>query len=87
MERYIQTNSRLNWQALVRQAVKNRKSLGLTQKQLAVLADVSLPTLNSFEQGKTSLTLENSFKILRMVGLLEEEWPIKNLRGNSEPRG
>ncbi len=72
MERFIQTNPRLNWQALVRQAVNRRKTLKLTQKQLAVLADVSLPTLNSFEQGKTSLTLENSFKILRMVGLLEE---------------
>ncbi|MCH9844495.1 MAG: helix-turn-helix domain-containing protein [Alphaproteobacteria bacterium] len=78
MERYIQTNPRLNWQALVREAVNRRKTLGLTQKQLAVLADVSLPTLIRFEQGKSSITLENSFKILRMLGLLEEEWPLKN---------
>ena len=72
MERYIQTNPRLNWQKIVTEAVNRRKTLKLTQKQLAVLADVSLPTLNSFEQGKSSITLENSFKILRMVGLLEE---------------
>lgn len=66
MERDIQ----LNWQALVAEAVKRRKEQRLTQKQLAILVGLSYPTVNSFEQGKTTLTLESAFKILSSVGLL-----------------
>ncbi len=65
MERNIQ----LNWTELVEEAVRRRKQQKLTQKQLAVLAGVSGPTVNSFEQGKTSVTLESCLKILRCVGL------------------
>ena len=65
MERSI----RLDWQSLVEEAVKRRKEQKLTQKQLAVLAGVSSPTLNSFEQGRTSITLETALKILRCLGL------------------
>lgn len=36
---------------------------------MAILAGVSKPTLNSFEQGKTNITLENALKILKMLGL------------------
>ncbi len=31
--------------------------------------ELSKPTLNEFEQGKTSITLENALKILKMLGL------------------
>ena len=65
MERHI----RLNWSALVEEAIKRRKEQKLTQEQLAVLAGVSKPTLNSFEQGKTTIKLESAIKILRMLGL------------------
>jgi transcriptional regulator with XRE-family HTH domain len=41
----------------------------LTQQQLAILAGVSKPTLNNFEQGGTNITVENAVKILRMLGL------------------
>lgn len=65
MERYV----RLNWQDVVKQAIKRRKEERLTQDQLAVLAGVSKPTLNSFEQGHTTLKLESAMKILRVLGL------------------
>ena len=65
----MERNIRLNWQDLVDEAIKRRKSQRLTQEQLAMLADVSKPTLNNFEQGKTNITLENAMKILRSLGL------------------
>ncbi len=65
MDRHI----RLNWSALVEEAIKRRKEQKLTQEQLAVLSGVSKPTLNSFEQGKTTIKLDSAIKILRMLGL------------------
>ena len=41
----------------------------MTQEQLAILVGVSKPTLNRFEQGKTTLSVENALKILAMLGL------------------
>lgn len=67
MERIL----RLNWQLLVEEAVRRRKEQRLTQAKLAVLAGVSKPTLNRFEQGKRNITVDNAFKILHMLGLLE----------------
>ena len=65
MERNIQ----LNWQSFVQEAVKRRKEQKLTQEQLAILAGVSKPTLNGFEQGKTTIRLDSAFKILKVLGL------------------
>lgn len=60
---------RLNWNVLVKEAVKRRKESCLTQEQLALLSGVSKPTLNSFEQGKTNIKLESALKILSSLGL------------------
>ena len=68
----MERNIRLNWPELVNEAIKRRKQQNLTQKQLAVLVGISGPTVNSFEQGKTTVTLDSCFKILRFLGLLEE---------------
>lgn len=65
----MERNIRLNWPDFVQEVIKRRKSQKLTQEQLAVLAGVSKPTLNAFEQGKTTLTLESALKILRVLGL------------------
>lgn len=65
MERHI----RLKWSGLVEEAIKRRKEQKLTQEQLAVLAGVSKPTLNSFEQGKTTIKLDSAMKILKVLGL------------------
>lgn len=67
----MEQNLRLNWQSLVSEAIKRRKEQRLTQEQLAVLAGVSKPTLNNFEQGRTSITLESAMKILSILGLVE----------------
>ncbi len=66
----MERNIRLDWEELVEEAIHRRKRQKLTQKELAVLAGVSGPTVNSFEQGKTSITLASAFKILRCLGLL-----------------
>jgi transcriptional regulator with XRE-family HTH domain len=60
----------LNWPELVKEAIKRRKQEKFTQKQLAVLAGVSGPTLNSFEQGKTNVTLNSAMKILGILGMV-----------------
>ena len=65
----MERNIRLNWQALVEEAIKRRKEQSLTQEQLALLAGVSKPTLNTFEQGKLNITLESAMKILKMLAL------------------
>ena len=65
----MEQNIRLNWPDLVKEAVKRRKSQRLTQEKLAILAGVSKPTLNSFEQGRTTLTLASALKILHILGL------------------
>ncbi len=65
----MERNIRLNWQDLISEAVTRRKEQKLTQEQLSVLAGVSKPTLNSFEQGKTSIKLDSAIKILKVLGL------------------
>lgn len=68
----MERNIRLNWPELVNEAIKRRKQQKLTQKQFAVLVGLSGPTVNSFEQGKTTVSLGSCLKILKFLGLLEE---------------
>ena len=65
----MERNIRLNWQNIVNEAIKRRKEQNLTQESLAVLAGVSKPTLNAFEQGKINIKLESAIKILKSLGL------------------
>ncbi len=67
----MERNLRLNWQELVKEAVRRRKSQGMTQYELALFVGLSKPTVNSFEQGKTKISLENALKILKVLGLSE----------------
>ena len=64
-------NIRLNWQALVAEAIARRKASKLTQKQLAVLASVSSPTVVRFESLEKNITLSSAFAILGTLGMLE----------------
>jgi transcriptional regulator with XRE-family HTH domain len=52
---------------------RRRKAEGLTQREHAALASVSIPTIGAFERGKRTLTLAKAFDILRVVGLVVEE--------------
>ena len=65
----MERNIRLNWPALVEEAIRRRKEQRLTQEQLAILVGISKPTLNSFEQGHSNITLASAIKILRILGL------------------
>jgi len=60
----------LDWQGLVDEAVRRRKAEGHTQKSLAALAGVSMPTVNAFEQGEIKLRLEKVFDILGVLGMV-----------------
>ena len=63
----------LNWQALVDEALRRRKAEGLTQREHAALASVSVPTIAAFDRAEQTLTLTKAFDILRVVGLIEHE--------------
>lgn len=62
----------LDWKALVAEALRRRKAEGLTQKEHAALASVSIPTILAFDRGEHTLTLAKAFDILRVVGLAVE---------------
>ncbi len=63
----------LDWKGLVDEALRRRKAEGMTQREHAALAGVSIPTIAAFERGERTLTLAKAFDILRVVGLIEEE--------------
>jgi transcriptional regulator with XRE-family HTH domain len=65
----MEQNIHLDWPALVKEAINRRHEQHLTQEKLAVIAGVSKPTLNSFEQGRTSITLDKALRILKSLGL------------------
>jgi transcriptional regulator with XRE-family HTH domain len=73
MERDIQNNQALkislSWDKFVDEAIRRRKSKGLTQDQLSVIAGVSKPTLGDFEKKRQTISLENAIKILKVLGL------------------
>lgn len=66
----MERNVQLDWPGLVEEAIKRRRAQHLTQKQLAVLAGVSGPTVNRFERKRGNITLKSAFAILRLLGLL-----------------
>lgn len=66
----MERNIYLDWKEFVEEAVARRKQQRISQKKLAVLAGVSGPTVNRFEQGKTNITLDSALKILKCLGLV-----------------
>lgn len=69
----------LNWRGLVAEAMKRRKQEKLTQKEHALIAGVSVPTMLEFERGSTTLTLQKIMDILSVVGLVSKEGAIDSL--------
>lgn len=60
----------LNWQELVAETIRRRKHEGITQKDHAMMAGVSVSTLSDFDRGMTTLTLQKIIDILNVVGLV-----------------
>lgn len=65
----METGFRAYWQYITAEAVRRRKSQGLTQAEVASLAEVSLPTLIKFEAGSTSIRAHVAARILKVLGL------------------
>ena len=63
----------LDWRGIVEETRRRRKMEGLTQREHAALAGVSIPTIAAFDRGEPTLTLAKAFDILRVVGLISEE--------------
>lgn len=63
----------LDWQGIVEECRRRRKAEGMTQREHAALAGVSVPTISAFERGERTLTLAKAFDILRVVGLIADE--------------
>ncbi len=60
------------WRVVVDEAIRRRKRDGLSQRSLAELAGVSLPTVNAFEQGEVRLRFERVIAILETLGMFAQ---------------
>jgi transcriptional regulator with XRE-family HTH domain len=67
MERKFQ----LNWPVFVEEAVRRRRGMKLTQKQLAALAKVSTPTVSRFENNEKDLQLSTVLALLEVLGMTD----------------
>jgi transcriptional regulator with XRE-family HTH domain len=68
MERHFQ----INWPLLVEEAVRRRHGLKLTQRQLALLANVSTPTVSRFEQAAKDIQLSSALAIFEVLGMIDK---------------
>ena len=59
----------INWPALVAEAIRRRKAEGLSQRDLAALAGVSLPTVVKFEKASGEIIVAKALAILAVLGL------------------
>lgn len=59
----------VNWSELVAEAIRRRKAERLSQRDLAALAGVSLPTVVKFEKGSGEIIVAKVLAILKVLGL------------------
>ena len=57
MERSI----RLNWDLLVKEAIKRRKERKISQRRLGTIAEVSQPTVSRFERQEQDIQLSKRY--------------------------
>jgi transcriptional regulator with XRE-family HTH domain len=69
MERNIQTDNQLDWPEIVRSAKRWRNDMKLTQRRLAAVAGVSLPTVVKFEAGE-DVRLSSALAILKILDMV-----------------
>lgn len=65
MEQY----QKFSWEKIVSLAVARRKELGFTQKRLALLANVSTPTVSRFENNSRDINLSSALAIVEVLGI------------------
>ncbi len=76
MERNFSTDYQLDWPEIVAQAKRRRREMKLTQRRLAVVAGVSLPTVVKLEAGE-DVRLSSALAILRVLDMVAE--PMEGL--------
>ena len=62
----------LEWDLLIKEAIKRRKERKISQRRLAAIAEVSQPTVSRFEQQKQDIQLSSTLKIFEVLGLVEK---------------
>lgn len=62
----------LNWQAFVEEAIYRKKKRRVTQQRLALIAQVSTPTISKFESGSEDIELSSVLCILHAVGMADK---------------
>lgn len=65
MEQY----QKFSWEKIVSAAVARRKELGFTQKRLALLVNVSTPTVSRFENSSHDINLSSALAIVKALGV------------------
>jgi len=60
----------MNFEAIASYLVKRRKTLGISQKELAELSGISLHSLSNIESGKGNPTIEVLEKLTDTLGLV-----------------
>ena len=65
MEQY----KKFNWEEVVERAVKRRKELRFTQKRLALVANISTPTVSRFENNDKDIKLYHFTLLTRHIEL------------------
>jgi transcriptional regulator with XRE-family HTH domain len=85
MERNLQTNNQLDWPEIVASAKRRRLEMKLTQRRLAAVASVSLPTVVKLEAGQ-DIRLSSALAILKVLEMVPR--PIEGVlmivaRGNN----
>jgi transcriptional regulator with XRE-family HTH domain len=68
MEWNIQSGNRLDWPEIVKAAKRRRQEMKLTQRRLAGVAGVSLPTIVKFEAGQ-DVRLSSALAILKVLNM------------------
>lgn len=69
----------LDWDALVDRAIAVRKAEKISQREVAVLAGVTAPTVIKFEQKRTSIRVESALAILTVLGLAGRRTPTREI--------
>jgi transcriptional regulator with XRE-family HTH domain len=69
MERNFQTDHQLDWPEIVASAKRRRNEMKLTQRRLAAVAGVSLPTVVKFEAGQ-DIRLSSALAILKLLDMI-----------------
>ena len=69
MERNLQTDSQFDWPEIVASAKRRRQEMKLTQRRLAAVAGVSLPTVVKLEAGQ-DIRLSSALAILKVLDMV-----------------